>query len=446
MINEKATSKTRGTVKIRGVSISATIYLVYSAYCVSGYSSRIHNYVIVTFFALWTFFAIMEDINAFNKAINNQTFLWSVLFLTYYFFMSIVNGSIINTLDYIAKYILLFSCVLQFNYYRSKNNPKELKFIVVGVLTAWAFFAIKAIVFYITVPSAARVLASDFYAFDNIAIGGGYAIAFGSAILCVFFFEMYINEKNMKKSLKLIIMAFVIVLFYLLIKTESTLTIIGCAIGLVTSIIRKVWRVSGRSASLKKMLTTILLISVSLWVVMNIQEIGEWIIEITKSGTDNTILRRLNRVGQKMAYSSTGSTYTNYVDERWGCVVQSWNTFLHNSIIGVGFKSGNIFANLKINGVGMHSAICDLLAQHGILGAVPCIMFFIKALRTECRVNYNTYIITILFMIIVNPFEYFHTYIAMFTLIPMIECLMNLSDVATSGVHIFNKDTINNEW
>lgn len=333
--------------------------------------------------------------------------------------------------------------MLQFNYYRSKNNPKELKFIVIGVLTAWAFFAIKAIVFYITVPSAARVLASDFYAFDNIAIGGGYAIAFGSAILCVFFFEIYINEKKHEKKMNFIILAFVIVLFYLLIKTESTLTLIGCVIGLLTSIIRKAWRASGRIGSLKKMLTAILLVSVLLWAMMNIQEIGEWIIEITKKGTDNTILRRFNRVGQKMAYSSTGSTYKNYVDERWGCVVQSWNTFLHNPIIGVGFKSGNIFANLEINGVGMHSAICDLLAQHGILGAVPCIMFFIKALRTECRVNYNTYIITMLFIIVVNPFEYFHGYVAMFTLIPMIACLMNWSNVAAVGEPISNTDTIN---
>lgn len=106
MINEKVTSKTRVPVKMRGVGISTIIYLIYSAYYISGYSSKIHNYVIVTLFALWAFIAIVEDINAFNKAINNQTFLWGVLFLTYYFFMSIVNGNIINTLEYIAKYII----------------------------------------------------------------------------------------------------------------------------------------------------------------------------------------------------------------------------------------------------------------------------------------------------------------------------------------------------
>jgi hypothetical protein len=415
----------------RGIGISAILYLIYASYYISGYSSQLHNYVLIALFAVWTFMAIAEDINSFNKAFNNKTVVWVILFLFYYFFTSIVYGDIINTMEYIAKYILLFACVFQFKYYKARNNPRELKFIVICTLMVWAFFAIKAIAFYIAVPSAARTLASDFYAFDNIAIGGGYAIAFGSAILCVYLFERFINRNIAKRSLKFVFFAFVIILFYLLIKTESTLTLISCAVGMVLSIIRKMWRNDGARNDLNKLITTILLVSVSLVVLLNIQEIGEWIIEITKDGIDNTIVRRFNRVGQKMAYSGTGSTYENYVDERFGYVAQSWNTFLKNPIIGVGFKSGNIFSNLENNGLGMHSAICDLLAQHGILGSVPFIMFFIKGLKKECWVYNNTYIVTMLFMVVVNPFEYFHAYIAMFTLIPMIDILIDRSNIAT---------------
>ena len=415
----------------RGIGISAILYLIYASYYISGYSSQLHNYVLIALFAVWTFMAIAEDINSFNKAFNNKTVVWVILFLFYYFFTSIVYGDIINTMEYIAKYILLFACVFQFKYYKARNNPRELKFIVICTLMVWAFFAIKAIAFYIAVPSAARTLASDFYAFDNIAIGGGYAIAFGSAILCVYLFEQFINRNIAKRSLKFVFFALVIILFYLLIKTESTLTLISCAVGMVLSIIRKMWRNDGARNDLNKLITTILLVSVSLVVLLNIQEIGEWIIEITKDGIDNTIVRRFNRVGQKMAYSGTGSTYENYVDERFGYVAQSWNTFLKNPIIGVGFKSGNIFSNLENNGLGMHSAICDLLAQHGILGSVPFIMFFIKGLKKECWVYNNTYIVTMLFMVVVNPFEYFHAYIAMFTLIPMIDILIDRSNIAT---------------
>ena len=415
----------------RGIGISAILYLIYASYYISGYSSQLHNYVLIALFAVWTFMAIAEDINSFNKAFNNKTVVWVILFLFYYFFTSLMYGDIINTMEYIAKYILLFACVFQFKYYKARKNPRELKFIVICTLMVWAFFAIKAIAFYIAVPSAARTLASDFYAFDNIAIGGGYAIAFGSAILCVYLFERFINRNIAKRSLKFVFFALVIILFYLLIKTESTLTLISCAVGMVLSIIRKMWRNDGARNDLNKLITTILLVSVSLVVLLNIQEIGEWIIEITKDGIDNTIVRRFNRVGQKMAYSGTGSTYENYVDERFGYVAQSWNTFLKNPIIGVGFKSGNIFSNLENNGLGMHSAICDLLAQHGILGSVPFIMFFIKGLKKECWVYNNTYIVTMLFMVVVNPFEYFHAYIAMFTLIPMIDILIDRSNIAT---------------
>ena len=38
---------------------------------------------------------------------------------------------------------------------------------------------------------------------------------------------------------------------------------------------------------------------------------------------------------------------------------------------------------------------------------------------------------TKLFMVVVNPFEYFHAYIAMFTLIPMIDILIDRSNIAT---------------
>lgn len=430
MVNVRVVSGSNSSTVRRGIGISAILYLIYASYYISGYSNQLHNYILIALFAVWTFIAIVEDMNSFNKALNNKTVVWVILFLFYYFFTSLIYGDIINTMEYIAKYILLFACVLQFKYYKARNNPRELKFIVVCTLAVWVFFTTKAIAFYIAVPSAARTLASDFYAFDNIAIGGGYAIAFGSAILCVYLFERFINRNITKKSLKFIFFALVIVLFYLLLKTESTLTFISCAVGIILSIIRKMWRNNGARSDLNRLVMTILLVSVSLIVLLNIQEIGEWIIEITKDGTDNTIIRRFNRVGQKMAYSDTGSIYKNYVDERFGYIAQSWNTFLKNPIIGVGFKSGNIFSNLKNNGLGMHSAICDLFAQHGVLGSILFIMFFIKGLKKECWVYYNTYIVTMLFMIVVNPFEYFHAYIAMFTLIPMIDILINRSNVA----------------
>ena len=423
-------SKIATTTMRRRIGISAILYLIYASYYISGYSSQLHNYILIALFAIWTFIAIVEDKNSFNKAINNKTVIWVILFLCYYFFTSLLYGDLINTMEYIAKYILLFACVLQFKYFKARNNPRELKFIVVCTLAVWAFFAIKAIAFYIAVPSAARTLASDFYAFDNIAIGGGYAIAFGSAILCVYLFERFINRNITKKSLKSIFFVLVIVLFYLLIKTESTLTLISCAVGMISSIIRKMWRNDESRNNFNKLVMTILLVSVSLLFLLNIQEIGEWIIEITQDSTDNVIIRRFNRVGQKMAYSGTGATYENYIDERFGYIAQSWETFWKNPIIGVGFKSGNIFSSLKKNGLGMPSAICDLLAQHGILGSIPFIIFFVKALKKECWVYYNTYIVTMLFMVVVNPFEYFHAYTAMFTLIPMIDMLINRSKAA----------------
>lgn len=430
MINGKVVSGISITAMRRGIGISAVLYLIYVSYYISGYSSQLHNYILTALFAVWILLAAVEDIDTLNQAVSSQTLLWVVLFLIYYFFTSVVNGDLINTMKYIAKYILLFSCILQFRYYKIRNNPKEMKLIVICMLGVWAFFAVKAIGFYITVPAAARTLASDFYAFDNIAIGGGYAIAFGSAILCVYLFERFINKNLVKHSLKLIFLVFAAILFYLLIKTESTLTFISCSAGMIFAVIRRIWRKDGRKNERKEFVVMISLLLLSLFVLIYMQEIGEWIITLTEDGIENTILRRFHRIGQKMAYSGMGTSYENYVDERFGYIVQSWETFLKNPVMGVGFSSGNIFSNLENNGVGMHSAVCDLLAQHGILGALPVFMIFMEGLKKECRVYYNTYILTVLIMVVVNPFEYFHAYIVMFTLIPMADILINRSDPA----------------
>ena len=127
MVNGRVVSRPNVTTIRRRIGISAILYLIYASYYISGYSSQLHNYVLIALFAVWLFMAIAEDMNSFNKAFNNKTVIWVVLFLLYYFFTSLMYGDIINTMEYIAKYILLFACVLQFKYYKARNNPRELK-------------------------------------------------------------------------------------------------------------------------------------------------------------------------------------------------------------------------------------------------------------------------------------------------------------------------------
>ena len=117
--------------------------------------------------------------------------------------------------------------------------------------------------------------------------------------------------------------------------------------------------------------------------------------------------------------------YTNYIDERWGTVVQSWNTFLSNPIFGVGYECGNTFSLLGKFGVGTHSELCDLLAQHGVFGGISLFTFFILAFRGQhnnCRCR--AFILTLLFMALFNPFRYYHGYFVCFFLIPMIDYLI----------------------
>ena len=418
---------------IGGIGLSSVFFVIYAVYCITGYTGVYHNYITVGLFALWLFMAFVEDNRSFVKAVENKTFIWAALFILYYLITSLFFGDIVNTLEYIAVYIMLFSCVFQYSYYRSRNRISEIRFILFIISAAWIIVAIRAILFYEANPSAARTLASDFYAYGNLAIGGGYAIAFGSALLSVYLFDLCLNKTFKKTRTKIFLLAAVAILFYLLVKTESTLTLIACVLGLAAVVIRKMLLNREGGASAKTVVFAGIIFLALVLILFNLQDIGEWMVRVTADGIDNVILRRINKVGEKLMYMGTGETYENYVDERLSYVYQSIETFFKNPVFGVGWKYGNMFDALEANGVGMHSALCDALAQHGVIGAVPFIMFFVKALRKECRVNCNTYIITMLFMVFVNPFEYFHVYSAMFILIPMIDMLAERSNTSDNN-------------
>lgn len=287
------------------------------------------------------------------------------------------------------------------------------------LIMGFVIFSLSAISFYTINPSAARILAADYYAFDSIAIGGGYSIAFGASILSVYFFEMILRRKNLERKY-FWAFVFLFVLFeILLIKTESTTTLIANIFGILMGIIVKMYN-SGKGRIENKILISAVIIITFLVVVLNINEIGKFIVDITANGTDNVLIRRFNRIGQKMQYQGVGAGYTNYVDERFGTISKSWNTFLQNPVFGVGYKCGNIFSRLEEFGVGTHSEFVDVLAQYGFVGFFFWIMFISSAIKYQNNsFKCNGWKATLLIMLIFNPFRSFHGYVAAFFLIPI---------------------------
>lgn len=410
----------------RVIGVSAIFFIIYCSYYISGYSSQYHNYIITVFFVCWNICALMEDYYSYSKAFMCKSMFFLVLFLLYYFLMSLFNGTIVYTLKYLVIFTTLYGLVFQCRYYLIRNREREIKFILVLTTVVFWIFSINAIAFYFVNPSAARVLAADYYAFDAIAVGGGYSIAFGAALLSVYVFELLIRKKVKRKGYVLLFVVGILILEVLIFMTESTITLIANLVGLIVAFLRMMYYGKDNNAkvlfSTRKLLTIFIVLVIFIAFILNIQTIGRFIIDATSGHLEKIFFRRINRIGEKLLYTGTGVNYVNYIDERFNTIKISWHTFLENPVLGVGYKCGNNFSELKSLGVGTHSALFDLLAQHGIVGTALWLTFFISALKNQ-RINSSCkgYFITLIIMMILNPFTSFHGYFVLFMLIPMLE-------------------------
>lgn len=222
----------------RVIGVSAIFFIIYCSYYISGYSSQYHNYIITVFFVCWNICALMEDYYSYSKAFMCKSMFFLVLFLLYYFLMSLFNGTIVYTLKYLVIFTTLYGLVFQCRYYLIRNREREIKFILVLTTVVFWIFSINAIAFYFVNPSAARVLAADYYAFDAIAVGGGYSIAFGAALLSVYVFELLIRKKVKRKGYVLLFVVGILILEVLIFMTESTITLIANLVGLIVAFLR----------------------------------------------------------------------------------------------------------------------------------------------------------------------------------------------------------------
>lgn len=421
-INDKLSKVSLNT---KGIGFSCLVFIAFAVFYISGSNSAIHNYIQVLLFGAWVISAMIEDPHSFSKSINNKATRYLFLFLAFYFVTSIFEASAAYTMTYVIVFLMLYSCYVPYLYYKERNRQSEMKLIVVMSLIAWTYFSLSAIAFYEMFPSAARTLAADFTAFEDLYIGGGYAIAIGTALIIVWMLSLLVKYHFVfNKKIKYLAYFFLAILFYLLIKTESTTTLLACIIGSVTSI---VYFLRNSNSPLVKILMVILFIILIILIIKGgLNSFGSLLVSATDAGSDESvILRRFNRIGEKLMFAGTSSGSENYVDERWGLVVLSWNTFLQNPIFGVGYMTGNIFSNLEIAGVGTHSEICDMLAQHGLVGCTFLYVYIKNAFKTSRkRLANNGFMITLFILALFNPFRYFHGFYAMFTLMPFVEILI----------------------
>lgn len=417
----------KALIRDKSIGISCMIFMAYVLFYLTGSNSGMHNFIQIGLFALWNVTAFAEDSKSYLYAIQNKPTYLLLLFLAYYFFTGGIEGDVTYLLSYIGVYLMLFSGHVQFLYYYRRNRLKEIKFIVYFSLIGWMIISIMALSFYSRFPDAARTLAADSDAFGALYIGGGYAIAFGSAILFSFLFSLLFRRSlNFKKTILVTLIVIVILLFILVVKTESTTTLIAAVMGTLVGIFIEI---RNRLSEGARVLYYIF--SVGLIVLLLNGVLTSVFFQLSDLASEDVYAKRFHRIGEKFDAFEKGSNSENYVDERWGDVADSFNTFLDYPIFGVGYMAGNEFSKLnkysvhaKFN-VGAHSEITDSLAQYGIVGCSFLFGFFMQSLkRTNRGIKNKCYLVALFIMALMNPFKSFHGFYALFVLIPCINLLL----------------------
>ncbi len=422
------------TINIKKHSMTVFFTALFIIYSLSGYTAANHIYNALYLCIFWFLIAFFSEPNIFISILREKKVVYLLVFLLFFMVTALYSAGLYNTMKFAGSFLIAFTPMIILSYYLKLKHLKVLKCLIYITLGAWTFFSIKALLFYTKYERAARKLAAHKLDIgEDIATGGGYVFAYGSAILAVFLFDLLINNSLNNKKIKLLSWIGIILLVSVVIETLSTTTIIVMFIGFAFSVIYKTIdfvhhkRLNVKGYSFKQMLTFLLLFVMLLVTILNIGNIGNLIIKVS-SNRDSIVWTRIGEIGVFLEYGPDieNTSMTNRL-ERIGDTIK---LFFQSPIIGHGYKHGYDFFAFKYKlGLGNHSEWSDTLGKYGLIGGIPFFLIYYFAVKQERKYgNKNTspaWIITFVLLGFFNPFSSFQAHLVVFFLVPGISILLN---------------------
>jgi hypothetical protein len=423
------------------ISLSMLCAIAFILYTLRGSTSSYAMYISLGLLTLWIIVAFLSNDKIFLNAVKTPK-AWALLaYLFFYFFTGIYVAGIEYTVKLVGTTMIIFSPMIMFSYYR-KLHPQKLKLILLVSLMYSFYLLFKSLSFYSENTNAARKLASNSDIYGDVAIGGGYALAYASTILAVYLLDLLLNGAIKRLWIKIVILLSIIFISYLVVSTKSTLTILWLIIGFGMSLIMRnsgyiKTNQSASSINEKKFrFWNIIKFYIFFFIIMLFlsfhKEIGSWIIQNTVNNTD-VISARFREIGYSLVY---GLGSSDYLSMRMEIPLKSISSFLQNPIVGRGYEYGYV-ASDRYSFIGGHGEWVDVLGNMGIMGAIPFFMIILFALRDERKMSKGfipaNYLWIIFLLGIFNPLSAFQPMFIFMFVIPSL------------SFFIFNKNIIANK-
>lgn len=355
--------------------------------------------------------------NYHNSPFEKKNIHYVLFFLVYFTITSLPQFEPYPWFTSIMVYIMVFTPFFLFMYLKHTRNVKLMKFLVFSFIIIWNYFLVLCFITCLTIPDLARLMAANRPAFVDMINGGGYPMGYGSAVLATFLFSQLIFGKFQRIVTKVFVIADIVFMIMTVLVINSFITLASLLAGMFIAVIYRLTKTS-RARVISYFITG----CVMLLVYINLSSI---LLFLTNNVKDDFWNRRLTEVYEAVALDSK----TSHVETREHVYEISKEGIKRSPIIGNGYKFGNIFQKEESNGVGNHSSFLDTIAQFGLIGGLPILLFMFYPYRKTRRENENWYhLVPLYIMLCLNPIlRCYHVMLIVFLIIPSIQFINRYS-------------------
>ena len=398
----------------RGIGFLLPVYVLCMLVMISDYKI-VSNFVgsITTLIALCIIF--FEKKYNFTR-IERRSVLCISFFLLFYTVTSLFQFDAHSWFTGVMVYMMVFTPFLVLLHLQHTENVESINYLVFCFIIIWNIFLSLCFTTCIAYPGLARAMASQRTLFVDVINGGGYPMGYGSAILATYLFSKLLHGEIKGKLTMILVIAEILFMSMTIFVINSFIIIFSLITGVLLVAVSKVAK-SRKSAIFSYSMTGIILLVIGL----NISEILKYL-------KDNTEDELLQKRWEEIYYSVEEDENSNHVDAREYVYQKSIDGFWDSPIIGNGYKTGNVYSNNKDedSGIGNHSSVLDALAQFGLIGGIPLLLFLLYPMKyAKTRKLDMLYLVPFYIMLCLNPtIRCYHVMLIVYLIIPSMENLL----------------------
>lgn len=395
--------------------------LVLAIFMMSGYTASNTLYIAI---ALLMFWLLLQKIAYNRKAVfktQNKTWTCVLIYAGYLFIVGLPNGNLYFSMKQVGAMLILYSPILFYLQCQSYCYDKKRKILQI-ILVACIVFNIVSLFAYEQWDINARALASNRDRYGDIAIGGGYGLAYSSAILSVVFLDL-IAARIVPPAFRIHVNLFVVaimgaVVFF----TRSTVTLLCWIVGLFVCFLLRPLSKNKRGLRVFIRILLIALIVLLIIIAFGIDDIGLWLLEKTSNSNDQ-MTRRLNSFASWLTYGSERSD-SEYFLGRFDLPAMSLETFIRNPVFGVAHLHGNNYTSSRAYGISQHGEWADALGNYGLLGGIPFLLIYIYSISNTVKMQKGklsiAWCVILILIGVFNPIRGYNVNLTVFYIIPML--------------------------